>query len=54
MDDYSLWGGSAGTDAQIEVFPELSHGFGLGENTVAKGWLDHAVDFWKRNMGTSK
>lgn len=44
-----------GTDARIEVFKGLSHGFGLGENTVAEGWLDHAVDFWEKNMrNTSK
>ena len=39
-----------GTDAMIEVFPGLSHGFGLGTGTVAKGWIDNAVAFWERNM----
>lgn len=39
-----------GTDAQIEVFDGLSHGFGLGEHTVAKDWLNHAINFWERNM----
>ena len=39
-----------GTDAEIEVFQGLSHGFGLGTGTVAEGWLDNAVDFWERNM----
>lgn len=39
-----------GTDAQIEIFEGLSHGFGLGEGTVAEGWLDNAVAFWERNM----
>lgn len=39
-----------GTDAQIEVFEDLRHGFGLGEGTVAQGWIDHAVSFWERNM----
>jgi predicted esterase len=38
-----------GTDAEIEVFQGLSHGFGLGEGTVAEGWLDHAVAFWEKN-----
>lgn len=38
-----------GTPAEIEVFDGLSHGFGLGEGTVAEGWLDRAVDFWERN-----
>lgn len=38
-----------GTDAEIEIFQGLSHGFGLGTGTVAEGWLDHAVEFWERN-----
>jgi acetyl esterase/lipase len=39
-----------GTDAEIEIFQGLSHGFGLGEGTVAEGWIDRAVDFWERQM----
>ena len=39
-----------GTDAMIEVFPGLSHGFGLGTGTVADGWINNAVSFWGRNM----
>lgn len=39
-----------GTDAAIEVFPGLPHGFGLGEGTVAEGWLDRAVSFWQRQI----
>ena len=39
-----------GTDAMVEVFPGLSHGFGLGTGTVAEGWIDNAVAFWERNM----
>ena len=39
-----------GTNAQIEVFDDLSHGFGLGQNTVADGWIDRAVMFWEDNM----
>ena len=37
-----------GTDAEIEIFEGLAHGFGLGEGTVAEGWLDRAVNFWER------
>ncbi|MBQ6773164.1 MAG: alpha/beta hydrolase [Synergistaceae bacterium] len=37
-----------GTDSEIEIFPGLSHGFGLGEGTIAEGWLDNAVNFWER------
>lgn len=39
-----------GTDAEIEIFDGLHHGFGLGEGTAAKGWIDRAVSFWERNM----
>ena len=39
-----------GTDAEIDVFHGLSHGFGLGTGTVAEGWIDRAVAFWERNM----
>lgn len=40
-----------GTDAEIEVFEGLPHGFGLGTGTAAEGWLDRAVEFWQRQMG---
>ena len=43
-----------GTAAQIEVFPGLSHGFGLGEGTVAEGWIDRAVKFWEENTGDTQ
>ena len=36
------------TDAQIEVFRGLGHGFGLGQGTVAEGWIDNAVKFWEK------
>ena len=39
-----------GTDTMIEIFPGLSHGFGLGEGTIAEGWIDHAISFWELNM----
>ena len=39
-----------GTDARIEVFDGLGHGFGLGEGTVAEGWINNAVDFWEQKM----
>lgn len=37
-----------GTDAEIEVFKGLSHGFGLGEGTTAEGWVNHAAAFWEK------
>ena len=42
-----------GPNTKIEVFKGLSHGFGLGEGTVAEGWIDHAVSFWEENMSAS-
>ena len=39
-----------GTSAEIEVFDGLPHGFGLGEGTVAEGWINHAIAFWERQM----
>lgn len=50
MENYISWIQADGTDAEIEVFDGLRHGFGLGEGTVAEGWIDHAVSFWERNM----
>ena len=38
-----------GTNAEIEVVTGLSHGFGLGEGTVADGWINRAMDFWQQN-----
>ena len=37
-----------GTDAEIEVFSGLPHGFGLGTGTIAEGWINRAVAFWER------
>ena len=39
-----------GTDTMIEVFPGLSHGFGLGTGTVAEGWINNAAAFWEKQM----
>lgn len=41
---------SNGTDAEIEIFEDLPHGFGLGTGTVAEGWIDNAVQVWERNI----
>lgn len=39
-----------GTDAEIEIFDDLPHGFGLSDGTIAEGWIDHAVRFWEHQM----
>ena len=41
---------SNGTDAEIEIFEGLPHGFGLGTGTVAEGWFDNAIQVWERNI----
>lgn len=51
MEDYISRIQENGTEAMIEVFDGLRHGFGLGEGTVAEGWIDHAVSFWEENTG---
>ena len=28
----------------------IAHGFGLGENTAAEGWLNNAVKFWEAHQ----
>lgn len=43
-----------GTDAEIEIFPGLPHGFGLGTGTVAEGWLGRATNFWKEHTEMEK
>ncbi len=43
-----------GTDAMIEVFPGLDHGFGLGTNTIAEGWIDRAASFWEKHMTSER
>ena len=44
----------SGTDAMIEVFPGLGHGFGLGTHTKAEGWIDRAVTFWENQMTSER
>lgn len=48
MEDYISRIQDNGTNAEIEVFDGLRHGFGLGEGTVAEGWIDRAVSFWEQ------
>lgn len=42
-----------GTAGEIEIFDGLPHGFGLGEGTVAEGWIDRAAEFWETNTDHS-
>lgn len=40
---------AAGIDAEFRLFPNLSHGFGLGIGTSAEGWLEDATRFWEEH-----
>lgn len=50
MENYIFQIQQNGPNTKIEVFKGLSHGFGLGEGTVAEGWIDRAISFWEDNM----
>ncbi len=41
---------NSGVDVEYQRFQTAGHGFGLGTGTDAEGWLDIAVQFWKRHM----
>lgn len=41
---------SYGTPTEFHAYEGLSHGFGLGIGTVAEGWIDDAIAFWKEQM----
>lgn len=41
-----------GIAAECRVVPGLRHGFGLGTGTAAEGWVDDAVQFWQKQLGS--
>lgn len=42
---------SMGIDTEFHAYDGLPHGFGLGQGTVAEGWLNDAVRFWQKQTG---
>lgn len=44
---------SLGIDTEFHAYDGLPHGFGLGQGTVAEGWLNDAVKFWQKQTGTT-
>lgn len=36
-----------GVPTEFHVYEGLRHGFGLGLDTVAEGWIDDAISFWQ-------
>lgn len=40
----------AGTDVEYHRYPGVGHGFGLGTETSAEGWIADAVRFWTNHI----
>lgn len=40
-----------GIDTEFHAYPGLTHGFGIGTNTVSEGWVNQAIAFWQRQGG---
>jgi acetyl esterase/lipase len=41
---------NAGVEVEYHRYESAGHGFGLGTGTDAEGWLDLAVQFWKKHI----
>lgn len=39
-----------GIDTEFHHYPNLEHGFGLGINTSAEGWIADALAFWQQHI----
>lgn len=40
----------AGIDAEFHKYKNVEHGFGLGKETTAEGWINKAISFWEKHM----
>ncbi|HEV8716939.1 MAG TPA: alpha/beta hydrolase [Candidatus Binatia bacterium] len=40
----------AGTPVEFHEYEGLGHGFGTGAGTRAAGWIDKAIEFWRRSV----
>lgn len=43
-----------GIASECHVYKGLRHGFGLGKNTPAEGWIHQALAFWQEEMNRSR
>ena len=43
---------ATGAEVEFHRYPGLGHGFGPGIGTSAEGWLDRAVGFWEKAIGS--
>jgi acetyl esterase/lipase len=41
----------SGTAVEYHEYEGVGHSFGLGEGTIAEGWVGEAVRFWERAIG---
>lgn len=41
---------AAGIPTEFYHYLVLRHGFGIGNGTVAEGWIDEAIAFWQQQM----
>lgn len=39
-----------GVETEFHLYPNLGHGFGLGIDTSAKGWIGDAINFWDKQI----
>lgn len=42
-----------GIPTEFHSYSGLPHGYGLGTGTVAQGWINDAISFWQRQLGTT-
>lgn len=40
----------AGIEAEIAIYNNSGHGFGIGEGSDAAGWVDLALSFWEKRL----
>jgi acetyl esterase/lipase len=41
---------NAGVEVEYRRYRTAGHGFGLGTDTDAEGWLGRAVRFWEKHL----
>ena len=41
---------NAGIEVEYRKYKNAGHGFGLGTGTDAEGWIEHAIQFWKKHL----
>lgn len=41
---------ASGIETEFHCYPNLGHGFGLGINTTAEGWINDAIAFWQKQI----